>query len=192
MTPRPPSQGSRCPGIPESARSPIAAWWSVCCTFGVSALTWSGRFYLPYPLFCLPVVLAAVVGWAASWWLASRPGAAVPGRLVLLTGAPLLLFLGLVSVGIGSSDPLTRDYHADLDAYRGGCLAGTDYGGDAFQLVTITADSVIVYPWSEGEPLRFTRTGHSWPSRERAEFGGEGVTPADDLTRTILAAHGCP
>ncbi|WP_460443578.1 hypothetical protein [Amycolatopsis stemonae] len=176
----------------ETGAHAVAVVWGIDCALGVAALTWSGQFYLRFPLFMLVVALAGLAGAAAGWTLASRQRRPLnPHRLVLFTSAPFLLLVWLVSVGLGPNGDFIPDYRADLEAYRGGCLAGTDYGGPAFRYVSVTSDEVIVYP-RYGSPLWFRRTGHSWPSRERAELGGEGVFPADDLTRSILAARGCP
>jgi hypothetical protein len=112
-------------------------------------------------------------------------------RVVLLTCEPLLLAAWLASVGHGPSDPVVPNYRADLDIYRGGCLEGTDYGGRAAQHVYLTPGVVTVEPM-HGQPLRFAETGYSWPSPGRAELGGVGVAPADSITRTTLAALGCP
>ncbi|MDS0140572.1 MULTISPECIES: hypothetical protein [unclassified Amycolatopsis] len=192
MTPRLGSPRPRPFPLSETGAHALAAVWGIDCALGVAALTWSGQFYLRFPLVMLAAALAGLVGEAAGWALASRLRRVPdPLRLVLLTNAPLLLLVWLVSLGLGPNGSFIPDYRADLDAYRGGCLAGTDYSGSAYRYVSVTSDEVAVYP-RYGNALWFRRTGHSWPSRERAELGGEGVIPADDLTRFTLAAHGCP
>ncbi|MEU0529161.1 hypothetical protein [Amycolatopsis tolypomycina] len=56
--------------------------------------------------------------------------------------------------------------------------------------LSLQTDAITVVP-RRGPDLRFAITGHSWPSPGRAEICGVGVVPADQQTRTILAAFGC-
>ncbi|VVJ22665.1 Uncharacterised protein [Amycolatopsis camponoti] len=169
----------------------VANVWGLYCAIGSGLLTWSGAVYVPFPQY-FGVVLAGGgggtgVGWLLASWRRLPTGWA---RRYLLTGIPLLLALWLAGIGYGQGDALVPDYRASLDDYRGGCLGGTDYGRAAVRLLSLHTDTITVVP-RRGPDLRFAITGYSWPSPDRAEIGDLGVVPADQPTRTILAALGC-
>jgi hypothetical protein len=165
--------------------------WGVPCLVIVAALTWSGPFYLPYRLFLPAVASAGILGAVAGWALTSCPARKSSRSQSALATLPAFLpVVWLVGAAHSHDDRINPNYVADLGTYRGGCLAGSAYGDHAVQTVSVSRSVVTVHPHT-GSDLHFTRTGHSWPTPERAELGGEGVRPADDLTLTILAAHGC-
>jgi hypothetical protein len=186
-----PDAGDTPPGRHTRERIIVTAVWGLCSAVGVGLLTWSGAHYIPSPRYLGVVLAAGIVGaWLgellASWRVLLHGWA----RALVLTGTPLLLALWLAGIGYGQDNALTPDYLASLDRYRGGCLAGTDYGSTEVQRLSLQADTITVVP-RHGPPLRFTRTGYSWPSPGRAEIGDSGVEPTDQPTRAILTALGC-
>jgi hypothetical protein len=179
------------PGRHPRERISFTAVWGLCSAVGVGLLTWSGALYIPFPRYLGVVLAAAVVGtWLGGLLACRRVLPQGSARTFVLTGTPLLLALWLAGIGYGLDNALTPDYLASLDSYRGGCLAGTDYGSTKVQRLSLQADTITVVP-RHGPPLRFTRTGYSWPSPGRAEIGDSGVIPTDQPTRTILTALGC-
>lgn len=169
--------------------SPIQAWWAVSTAVGGAALMWSGRFYQPLPLYVPAVagfgLVGALIGTVPlrCGWITTRTRVRIACTIALL---PMLTLIGL---GAPEHDEFFPDPWPSLNSYRGGCLAGTVYTGPDATLSQETKFFTLTS--NDGRSLRFTRTGRSWPSLDRAELLGEGVTPATEGDRNALAAVGC-
>ncbi|WP_143168444.1 hypothetical protein [Amycolatopsis australiensis] len=172
----------------------FVAVWGLAGAAGAAAVTWSGRFYLPYPQFAVAVIGAGLLGAATGAGLASRlPRLVSPAWVEALTSVPWTLVV-LVAVYVhGDAGDLPANPRADLDTYRGGCLTRTDYSSHTAAHLYLDNTTVTVEPAHAGPPLRFHRTGHYFGpfTAERAQIDGEGITPADSGTRALLASLGC-
>ncbi|MFK0249608.1 hypothetical protein ACIQUM_33330 [Amycolatopsis azurea] len=167
----------------------MAACWGLSIAAGTALATWSGKYYIPIPLW--PVTIAAAGAAAVIVGLTLeriRIFRTVGLRAAIVT---LLVFavLGLATLGYPADTGFGPDTWAGIRDLRGSCLAGTEFT-DPTAVLSISADTVTVTGSSDGE-LRFTTTDETWPSSARAEIWGHAAIPGDLATRTALAAAGC-
>lgn len=168
-----------------------AASWLSGLAGALLVLCWSGPYYLPFPELAWMSAAAGIIGAVTGPHLLRILRNRHPSAPALVTVAPILLFTVAVLTAAGATvvDRISADYQADLDAYKGRCLAHGRYSSHADTTVRVSPATVEVAP-RRGPSLRFARTGQ-WISADRGMLGGEAVVPADDITLDLLAAQGC-